>query len=75
MGLVHSSIMNVLPNVQLTALCEENSLIRKFSKKLYYGVQMVEDVKRSPEFDLGAVYVTTLMSSHFRIAHACSENG
>jgi predicted dehydrogenase len=51
MGLVHSSIINVLPKVQLTALCEKSSLIRKFSKKLYSGVHIVDDVKGLSEFD------------------------
>jgi predicted dehydrogenase len=68
MGLVHSTIMKVLPNVQLTALCEKNSLIRRFSKKLYDGVHIVDDVKRLSEFDLDAVYVTTPIPSHFGIA-------
>jgi predicted dehydrogenase len=70
MGLVHSSIINVLPKVQLTALCEKSSLIRKFSKKLYSGVHIVDDVKGLSEFDLDAVYVTTPIPSHFGITKA-----
>lgn len=41
MGLVHSCILNVLPNVQIAAICEKSGLIRRFAKKLFNGVQIL----------------------------------
>jgi predicted dehydrogenase len=67
MGLVHSSILNVLPRVQLVAVCEKNGMIRKFSKKLFSGVEVVDDAGKLSAFDLDAVYVTTPIPSHFSI--------
>ena len=68
MGLVHSGILNVLPGVQLAAVCEKSSLIRKLAKKVFKEISVVDDVKRLSEFDLDAVYVTTPIPSHFAIA-------
>jgi predicted dehydrogenase len=67
MGLVHSSVLNVLPRVQLVAVCEKNGMIRKFAKKLFSGVEVLDDVGKLSAFDLDAVYVTTPILSHFQV--------
>jgi len=67
MGLLHASILNVLPNVQLTALCDKSTLIRKFSKKIFDGVHVVNDVEKLSGLDLDVVYVTTPIFSHSSI--------
>ena len=67
MGLLHASILNVLPNVQLTALCEKSIITRIFLKKVFNGIQIVDDVEKLSDLDLDAVYVTTPISSHFPV--------
>lgn len=64
MGLLHTSILNVLPNVQLTALCDKTAIIRKFSKRIFNGVHVVDDVEKLSGLDLDVVYVTTPIFSH-----------
>jgi predicted dehydrogenase len=68
MGLVHSCILKVLPNVQLTALCEKSRMTRRFLKKVFDGVPIVDDVEKFADFDLDAVFVTTPIPSHFAVA-------
>lgn len=68
MGLLHASILNVLPSVQLTALCEKNVILRKLLKKAFKGVRIVDDVQKLSDLNLDAVYVTTPISSHFPLA-------
>lgn len=68
MGLLHSCILNVLPNVQITALCEKSSITRKFLKKLFNGLQIAEDVEKLAQLDLDAVFITTPIPSHFAVA-------
>jgi predicted dehydrogenase len=68
MGLLHSSILNVLPNVELAAICEKSSLIRKIVKKVIPKVPILEDVSNFKGLDLDAVYVTTPISSHYAVA-------
>jgi predicted dehydrogenase len=68
MGLLHAGILNVLPNVEVTALCDKSFLIRKFVKKVLDGVRIVDDVEKLSDFDLDAVYVTTPIPSHFAVA-------
>jgi len=35
MGLLHASILNVLPNVQLSAICDRDTKIIRFAKKVF----------------------------------------
>lgn len=74
MGLVHSCVLNVLPNVQIVAICERSGLIRRFSKKLFKGVQIVDDAHKLAGFNLDAAYVTTPIPSHFAVAEALYSN-
>ena len=68
MGLLHTSILNVLPNVELAAICEKSSLTRKIVKKVIPNVPILEDVSDFKGLDLDAVYVTTPISSHYAVA-------
>lgn len=74
MGLVHSGILNVLPDVELVAICEKSSMIRRFAKKLFRNLKIVDDLDKLEGFDLDAVYVTTPIPSHFPVAKAILEN-
>jgi predicted dehydrogenase len=67
MGLLHASILNVLSNVQLVALCDKSSLILKFSKKLFNKVHVVKDIEKLSGLDLDVAYVTTPIFSHYFI--------
>ena len=68
MGLVHASILNVLPNVELVALCDKSSFIRKFSAKLFGKINVVDDIAKLSNFDVNTVYITTPIPSHYFIA-------
>ncbi len=67
MGLLHTSILNVLPNVELAAVCEKSSLIRRLGKKVLKGIPVVEDVTDFSGLNLDLVYVTTPIPSHFSV--------
>jgi predicted dehydrogenase len=67
MGLLHASILNTLPNVELTALCDKGALIRKFCKKVLDKVRVVNDLQKLSDLDLDIVYVTTPIPSHFMV--------
>lgn len=68
MGLLHASILNVLPNVELTALCDKSTVIHKFSRRIFEGVHIVNDVEKLSGLDLDVVYVTTPIFSHLLVA-------
>ena len=59
MGLLHASILNFLPDVKLAALCEKSGVIRRFLKKVFKDVKVVDDVEKLSGLGLDAVYVTT----------------
>ena len=35
MGLLHASLLNVMPGVRLVALCDQSPLINRFSRKVF----------------------------------------
>jgi predicted dehydrogenase len=67
MGLLHASILNVLPNVQVTGLCDKSVVLRRFLKKVFNGIRIVDDLEKLSDLGLDAVYVTTPISSHFPV--------
>lgn len=68
MGLLHASILNVLPNVELTALCDKSTMILKFCKKVFNKVHIVDDVGLLSSSDIDVVYVATPIFSHSVVA-------
>jgi len=72
MGLIHASVLSVLPGVEVAVLCEKSGLTRRFFKKVF-EVPIVKDVRDFAGLGLDAVYVTTPISSHFPIAKTVYE--
>lgn len=70
MGLVHASVLNVIPKVRVTAICDKNNMTRVLLRKAFKGVRFVDDVKKLADMDLDAVFVTTPISSHFPVVKA-----
>jgi len=75
MGLLHASILNAIPEVELKVLCDKSFLIRKFLKKVFKEISIVKDIKDLSKSDLDVVYVTTPIHSHYSVVKTlCSEN-
>jgi len=67
MGILHSCILKVIPNVEVVALCEKSGMIRKFLKKIFTDARIVDDTEKLADLELDGVYVTTPIPSHFPI--------
>jgi len=67
MGLAHTSILNVLPNVEVAALCDKSDLIRRFFKKVLRNVPVLDDAEKFSGYGLDAVYVTTPIPHHYGV--------
>jgi predicted dehydrogenase len=74
MGFLHAGLLNILPCVQLSALCEKSRLITRFCKKLFNGVHVVNDIAELSDLNLDIVYVTTPISTHHLITKYVYEN-
>jgi predicted dehydrogenase len=70
MGLLHASILNVLSDVELVALCDRSALMSRLFRRIFSpaGVSVVSDFEKLSGLDLDAVYITTPISSHSFIA-------
>ena len=66
MGLLHTSLLNIFPAVELVAICEKSTLMTRLFKKLFSksGVRVVNDLEKLQGLELDAVYVTTPITSH-----------
>jgi predicted dehydrogenase len=69
MGLLHASLANIFPDVQLAVLCDKSALMTRVCKSIFSStdITIINDVKRLSEFDLDAAYITTPISSHYAI--------
>jgi predicted dehydrogenase len=67
MGLMHACLLNVLPSVRLSALCDKSWLIRTIAKRILPGCFLTDSLDRLTELDLDAVYVLTPIPSHYHI--------
>ena len=74
MGLLHASILNVLPMSQLTAVFEKNSTTRRFLKKILPGTFFVETAEELADLELDAVFITTPIPFHSSIAKIVYQN-
>lgn len=73
MGLLHASILSVMPNVQLAGVCETNSFTRRMFKKILRDVPFFTDVGELSGLDIDAIFITTPISSHFPVAKKVYE--
>jgi predicted dehydrogenase len=66
MGLLHASLLNVIPEVELVVFCDKSALMKRLFKKVFSttGIHIVNDLEKLHGLDLDAVYVTTPISSH-----------
>jgi predicted dehydrogenase len=76
MGLLHAGILNFMPAVRLTALCDKSGLMVRLARKVFSraGINVVNDLEKFAGLDLDAVYVTTPIFSHSFIARSVYKN-
>jgi predicted dehydrogenase len=67
MGLLHSSILNTMPQVEVVAICDRSSILLKVAKKLFKKSNVINDVSKITNSEIDAVFVTTPIPSHYGI--------
>jgi predicted dehydrogenase len=67
MGLLHTSLLSVMNNIQLTALCDKSWLMRKIAKSTLKGPLVTDKLNEMSKLGLDVVYVTTPIPSHYSI--------
>ncbi|MBN2604089.1 MAG: Gfo/Idh/MocA family oxidoreductase [Candidatus Thermoplasmatota archaeon] len=74
MGLLHASILNMMPNVQVVALCDKSSLLLKFVKKLFKESRTVQNVEDLLGLDFDCAYITTPIPAHYPVVRSIYLN-
>ena len=75
MGLLHASIVNVLPGVRLSGMYDKNSTVVKFAKKAFTDVCVTDNLEKLADLHLDAVYVTTPIPIHFSLVRTIYAMG
>jgi predicted dehydrogenase len=77
MGMLHASILNTIPTVNLVAACDKSTLMIRLYRKVFSraGITVVGNLDRLRDFDLDVVYVTTPISSHSYVAKSVYAQG
>lgn len=70
MGLLHASLLNVVPDCRVVAVCEKNRLIHHFAQNILPGVKVVSEIAEFSGLKLDTVCVTTPTSTHYAIIKA-----
>ena len=73
MGLLHAGVLNTLSDVELAAICEQSSFIRRIAKKAIRNVPIVGNLQDFSSMNLDAVYITTPTSSHYDVTKQVYE--
>jgi len=69
MGLLHSSILGIIPNVEVVALCDKSFVLRRIAKKLFKRSVVVDDLEKLQNISLDCAYVTAPIPAHFPIVN------
>jgi predicted dehydrogenase len=67
MGIMHACLLNVLPNVEVAALCDKSRLMRTLAKHAFRGATVTDSIDKFSRLNLDAVYVLTPIPSHYPI--------
>jgi predicted dehydrogenase len=67
MGLLHASLLSVLPNVELVAVCDKSGIMRKVASKALKDTRVTDSLDPFSDMNLDAIYVTTPIPSHYGI--------
>lgn len=74
MGILHASILNVIPNIKLEALCDKSWIMRKLAKNTIKDTIVTNNLKDLENLNLDVLYVTTPIPSHYRIIQEIYNN-
>ena len=65
MGLLHSSILNTMRDVEVACICEKSGLIRLYGRKVLSKIPVVKELNGLIDANIDAIYVTTPAFTHY----------
>ena len=65
--MTHACLLNTLPNVKVTALCDKSRLMRTLAKRAFQKCLVTGKLEELADLGLDAIYVLTPIPSHYRI--------
>ena len=66
MGLLHLSILNTMQDIKIVAICEKQSIVRLFAKRVLPSMKVVSDLEEMGR-TIDAYYITASVGAHYPI--------
>jgi len=67
MGIMHACLLNIFPNVEVSALCDKSRLMRTIAKRTFKNALITDNLDKFTGLSLDAIYVLTPIPSHYPI--------
>jgi len=75
MGLLHTGILNSMPDVEITSIAEKDGIVRKYITDAIPNATVYDDYEKMLENEnLDFVYITTPSHTHLPAMQSCIEN-
>lgn len=74
MGVMHACLLNTLPNVKLSGLCDRSRFMTTIAKRIFRGIAVTDNLDKFKNLDLDAIYVLTPIPSHHSIVKEILNN-
>jgi predicted dehydrogenase len=67
MGIMHACLLNIFPNVRVSALCDKSRLMRILAKRIISSALITDTIDKFDGLNLDAIFVLTPIPSHYPI--------
>ncbi len=67
MGLLHSSILSTIPEVEIAVLCDKSYVLRRIAKKLFKSSAVENEVEQIRDSSVDCAFVAAPIPAHFPI--------
>ena len=75
MGLLHTGILNTIPDIQIVSMAEKDSIVRKHIAKAIPNVKVYDDYNEMLAKDKAdVIFITTPSNTHLPIMSSCIKN-
>jgi predicted dehydrogenase len=75
MGIMHTCLLNTLPRVKISALCDKSRLMRIIGKRVLPKCLLTDKLDKLMDLPLDAIYVLTPIPSHYHIIKEICAKG
>ena len=75
MGLLHSGILNTIPDIHITTIAEKDSIVRKYIRRAIPNVKIYDDYNEIFDKEkVDVIFITSPTNTHLPVMLSCIKN-